>query len=505
VSNENKGATPRDDIEQEGIVEEPGRKKEMKILYIDAGMGAAGDMLTGALLELVPDKEVFIKKINEIGIPKVKVSVCESVKCGITGTHINVRVDGVSEEDHHHDHHHEGDDHDHSHEHDGHNHGHDGHHHDHDHHHNHDDHNHNHHHDHHHSSMADIERIVDSLNVSASVKSNVKKVYALIAEAESVAHNKPVTDIHFHEVGTMDAIADVTAVCMLMEEINPDKVICSPVHVGSGHVHCAHGILPVPAPATAYILKDCPIYSGHIQGELCTPTGAALLKHFSDEFGSMPPMTLKLVGYGMGFKDFEQANCVRVMLGESFEATTTVSGIMDFNNSGCCNTLSEYTNSNSQAGIGMAFGNLNDNDTIVILECNIDDMTPEDISYAKDMLFKEGAREVFSNTVHMKKNRDGVMLTTICSPEDKDRIVECIFKNTSTIGIRERVDRRYVLSREVEEYNTMLGLLKVKKSSGYGVTKIKPEYDELVRIAKEHDWTMEETRRAVADIVRHIK
>ena len=258
----------------------------MKILYLDCGMGAAGDMLTSALLELIPDREEFIKELNELGIPHVKFTAEKSVKCGITGTHMTVTVHGEEEGEHHH-HHHDGEHH----------------------HHHHDEHLHEpshgecHEHHHHHSGMHEIEHIISHLKISDKVRQNVLAVYNLIAEAESHAHGKPVTEIHFHEVGTMDAIADVTAVCMLMEKINPDKVYATPVHVGSGHVHCAHGILPVPAPATAFILKDVPIYGGKINGELCTPTGAALLKTFVDSFGEMPVMKTEKIGYGMGKKD----------------------------------------------------------------------------------------------------------------------------------------------------------------------------------------------------------
>ena len=161
-----------------------------------------------------------------------------------------------------------------------------------------------------------MEHIISRLKVSEKVRQNALAVYQIIAEAESHAHGKPVQEIHFHEVGTMDAIADVTAVCMLMEKLNPDRIAASPVHVGSGHVHCAHGIMPVPAPATAYILRGIPTYGGGIRGELCTPTGAALLKYFADEFGDQPLMRVQTIGYGMGQKDFRAANCVRAMLGE---------------------------------------------------------------------------------------------------------------------------------------------------------------------------------------------
>lgn len=264
----------------------------MKTLYLECNMGAAGDMLAAALLELLPDPEAFLTKLNALGIPGVKISKEQTAKCGIMGTHIKVMVgeaeeksEDVAEHEHHHEHHH---DHDHYHD-----------------------------HAHHHAGMHEIEHIISHLDLPETVREDVLAVYGLIAEAESHAHGRPVSEIHFHEVGTMDAIADVTAVCLLMHELSPQRIAASPVHVGAGQVRCAHGILPVPAPATAYILRDVPIYGGAVRGELCTPTGAALLKHFVSEFTGMPVMKVHKIGYGMGTKDFEAANCVRAMWGET--------------------------------------------------------------------------------------------------------------------------------------------------------------------------------------------
>ena len=436
-------------------------------------MGAAGDMLTAALLEIVPDKEKCVRELNAIGIPGVRFEAAPCVRCGITGTHMHVKIDGALEADllsdaeHHHDHdhdHHHDHDHDHHHDHDHdheHHHGHD-HDHDHDHHHDH-DHDHEHHHDHahghHHASMADITAIVGGLNIDDAVKEDVLAVYRLIAEAESHAHGMPVTEIHFHEVGTMDAIADITAVCYLVRTIAPDHIVVSPIHVGSGHVHCAHGILPVPAPATAYILRGVPIYGGRIRGELCTPTGAALLRHFANEFGDMPVMTVQTIGYGMGSKDFEEANCVRVMLGETGRGT----------------------------------------DEIIELDCNIDDMTGEELGYAFEKLFEAGARDVFSTPITMKKNRPGILLSVLCAPSQKDRIVSVIFKYTTTIGIREKLLRRYVLDRS-EDIVTAEGVyVRRKEVSGYGISRSKYEYDDLRKIADAKGISLRDARTLVEE------
>ena len=425
----------------------------MKTLYIDCGMGAAGDMLTAALLELLPDPDGFVERLNALGIPGVEIRREPAVKCGITGTKMTVLVNGVEEGSAPHKHSHE---HGHHHEH--------GHEHDH-------PHGHHHEHGHTHSSVADIEHIVRGhLDLPIKVQDDIMSVYGLIADAESKAHGMPVTQIHFHEVGTMDAVADITAVCLLINEIAPDQIVASPVHVGSGTVKCAHGILPVPAPATATILKGVPIYGGEIDGELCTPTGAALLKYFVNRFGPVPAMTTQAVGYGMGKKDFETANGVRAMLGETFGATCT--GPQD---------------DTSPDG---AFND--DMPSVVELACNIDDMTAEQIAYAMDKLFEGGALDVFTVPAVMKKGRPGTVIHVLCRQQDKDEIVRLIFKHTSTIGIREYTVRRYELQRSVEEIVTPCGKVRKKTSTGYGVTRAKYEHDDIARIADEQKISLED-------------
>ena len=404
----------------------------MKTIYLDLPMGAAGDMLSAALFELLDEnqKNEFLNEINGAGIPKVSVSIEPSVKCGITGTHFKVVVDGQEEESH--DHHHE-----HEHQHD--------HHHEEEHHHEHDHH-------HHHTSLHDIEHFVNDLKVSEAVKKNVLEVYNLIAQAESHAHGKPVTDIHFHEVGTMDAVADITAVCLLIEKLNPERIIASPVNVGSGQVHCAHGILPVPAPATAFLLQGIPSYSNQIKGELCTPTGAALLKHFVSAFGNMPTITTEKIGYGMGKKDFEAANCVRTIMGDISQ--------------------------NYQS--------------VVEFTCNLDDISAERIGFAIEQLFEAGAVEAYTIPVTMKKSRPGNLLCAMCLEKDKQKVLEAIFKYTTTLGVRQNISQRYALDRTVETIETDFGPVRIKKASGFGVERQKYEYEDLARIARETGKSIEE-------------
>ena len=471
----------------------------MKTLYMDLGMGAAGDMLTAALLELLPDEEQerFIEEMNSLGIQGVEISREIVMKSGIRGSQMRVLVHGAEEgeehehEDHEHGHHDHGHDDDHGHghhKHRHHGHGHEGKHghhheyfqeecrlhdleemhehlhdceHDYDH-----EHHHGHGHDHPHTSMQDIEQLVYGLAIEEDVKKDVMAVYNIIAEAESHAHGRPVTEIHFHEVGMMDAIADVTAVCLLMHRLSPERVIASPVHVGSGHVHCAHGIMPVPAPATAYILRNVPIYGGSIKGELCTPTGAAIIKHFTDSFGDMPIMTTEAIGYGMGKKEFSQMNCVRALLGEEWGSE-------------------KIQDKNTEPVKG---------DEIIELICNVDDMTGEEIGFAVNRLFSFGAREVFTVAVQMKKARPGVMLHVLTDAVRKDEMVRRIFALTSTIGIRVVPAERYILERREESVKTSLGTVRRKICSGYGVERYKWEYDDVEAIAREQNMSVREVR-----------
>lgn len=286
----------------------------MRTLYIDCGMGAAGDMLTAALLELHPDPAAFLERMNALALPGVEISALPCVKCGVTGTRVEVLVGGAEEESadaegphghaHVHGHTHEEEhSHGHTHEHE-------------------EEHASRHAHEHHceghsHAGMHEIGHVVSRLDLPEKVRADVLAVYALIAEAEGKVHGRPVSEVHFHEVGALDAVADIAGVSLLLHEIAPARVVASPVHVGSGHVRCAHGVLPVPAPATMELLRGVPIYGGAVRGELCTPTGAALLKHFVSEFAPLPLMKVSRIGYGMGKKDFAWANCVRVMLGEA--------------------------------------------------------------------------------------------------------------------------------------------------------------------------------------------
>ena len=500
-----------------------GKVKNMdnrKILYIDCGMGAAGDMLTASLLEAafaadessaqpgsrVDRKRVeeFVKKFHEAGIPGVEMQIVDAEKNGITGTHVKILVHGIEEgtpeemqaweHDHHHHHHDDEDEHVHGHhghyhhhdDEDEHVHGHHHHHHDdedHEHGHHHHDHEHDHAHGHHHAhvhrSMQDIEAIVAGLQVPEEVKADVRSVYKAIAEVEGKVHGKPAGEVHFHEVGTLDAVADITAVCMLIREIDPDEIVASPIATGYGTVRCAHGVLPVPAPATALLLKDIPSYAGRVNGELCTPTGAALVGHFADRFGQMPVMRTKAIGYGIGTKDFEEANCLRVFLGEEAENAGPRSEARDMADPGLHGEAAEHGICN-----GTATGDLTPK-TVTELSCNVDDMTGEEIGFASERLFAEGALDVYVVPIYMKKNRPGMLIRVMCRTEDREKMVKAIFRYTSTIGIRESVMNRYVLHRTTEEIRTDDLTITKKNVEGYGTARSKYEYEDLAELARQ--------------------
>ena len=409
----------------------------MRTIYLDCSMGAAGDMLMAALLELLPEKDTFLQKMQSLGLPGLEISAEPSVKCGITGTHMRVLIHG-EEEGHPHEHAAEEPFHSHA------------------------DapeaaHAHVHVHPHHHTDLDELTHRISHLNVSEAVRSDILAVYQSIADAESRVHGVPVEQIHFHEVGSLDALADVTGVCLLMELLAPEQVLASPVHVGSGQVRCAHGILPVPAPATALLLEGIPIYGGSIRGELCTPTGAALLRRFVTRFGPLPPMRVEKTGYGMGTKDFVAANCVRAMLGQTEES----------------------------AG------------HILELACNLDDMTPEAVGFAMEQLFAAGALDVYTTPIGMKKNRPGVLLTCMCREDDREAMLRTIFRHTSTLGVRVSVCDRYTLSRRQYAVQTPDGEIRVKESSGWGVLRHKAEFEDLAHIARQ-------TGKSIAEVLDTI-
>lgn len=426
----------------------------MKTLYLECGMGAAGDMLMGALYELLDDQPGFLRTMNAMGLEGVTIAAEPAVSCGITGTHMAVTVHGEQEKsedvpaEHAHEHAHDH----HEHTHDRHEHAHDCHEHAHEHH----EHTHAH---HHHAALGDIRAQIARLALPDEVKCMAGGVYGRLAAAEARVHGRSVDQVHFHEVGALDAVADVAGVCYALALLRPDRIVVSPIHVGSGSVRCAHGVMPVPAPATAVLLEGVPCYGGSIRGELCTPTGAALLTAFADDFGSMPPMCLQKTGYGLGSKQFEAANCVRAFLGESEETA---------------------------------------NGEIMELTCNLDDMTPEALGFAAERLLELGALDVYIVPGQMKKGRPGWVLTALCPPGGQDELAKQIFTHTTTNGLRLRRCAKYYLRPQSEAVDTPQGTIRVKRAEGYGVTHCKPEADDIAALARR-------TGKSFAQLVREAE
>ena len=468
----------------------------MNTLYLECAMGAAGDMLMGALYELLDDKASFLETMNHL-IPGVEVRAERGVTAGICGTHMRVLVHGEEEGREHNHEHDQGHVHEHAHEHEHiHEHVHEGEHvhvhspenpfgdrsvpvhihthgleseqphgpaaeHEHVHEHAH-EHEHGHAH-HHHAAPGQIAALIDSLPLPEEVRARARRVYDAIAAAEAKAHGVPVEEVHFHEVGALDAVADVAGVCYAVYLLHPDRIAASPVHVGSGTVRCAHGVMPVPAPATAALLQGVPVYGGAVQGELCTPTGAALLRELAESFGPMPPMALHAAGIGVGTKQFEQANCVRALWGESAD----------------------------QPRGGEANGE------ICELVCNIDDMTAEALAFAAERLLECGALDVYTQPGTMKKGRPGQVLTVLCAPEREAEFARLLFLHTSTNGLRARRCAKYYLAPGAETAETPWGPVRVKTAEGFGVKHVKPEYEDAARLARERQLPLETIYKSI--------
>lgn len=423
----------------------------MKILFLDLSNGVSGDMFAGALFSLLKEdeKENFLSVVNNAGLPGLLVEPEKTTSSAILACKMHVKIDGKEElpdgeiehgheHDHDHEHTHE---HDHSHEHE---HGEDSH--------------------HEHRSISEINALIDSLKLPDEDKARMKEIYGLLAEAEAKAHDKPVSMVHFHELGTYDAIADIMNAVVLMRIICPGRVVANSINLGNGKVRCAHGVLPVPAPAVANLLTNLPVSQktgGRDIGELTTPTGAVLVKYFVNSFGEIPEMALESSGYGQGDKDIGSPNVLHALCG--------------------------YTVAGEDAS-----------PTIHEFIFTIDDMRGEDLSFAADCLRDGGAVDVYFTPVFMKKGRPAYVVTVLCPEGAREEILHLIFQHTSTIGLREYVSKRVVLSRHLEKRKTRYGDISVKVSEGYGVRKVKPEYEELVRFAAENDIGIRELREQIS-------
>jgi TIGR00299 family protein len=420
----------------------------MKILYYDCFCGISGDMNLAALIDLGVPKEYLVKELSKINLSsEYEIKVERSAKLGITGTRVDVILkDRLDDETHisgqalH-----------------GHNHGHE---------HSHEGHVHNHNQDHHHHrNLKDIEKIINSSNLSDKVKKLSLDMFMKVAEAEAKVHGKDLYEVHFHEVGAIDSIVDMVGAAICLDYLNVDKIIASTVQVGGGFVKCAHGLMPVPAPATTEILKNIPINTGIVQFETTTPTGAAILAANVEEFTQKADFSIKKIAYGIGHRDLKIPNVLRVYLGEK-ESYEKVEEQYQY-----------------------------------ILETNIDDMNPEIYGYVEEKLFEVGALDVVKTPIFMKKGRPAIKLSVSVNERTEKDVLDIIFQETTSIGVRKCRVEKIMLNREFSKVKTEYGDITIKKSYYKGkLVKYKPEYEECKTIAKEKNIPIDKVYKAVYEV-----
>lgn len=391
----------------------------MKTLYFDCSSGISGNMTLGALLEIVEDKNYLLKNLEKLNIDGYQIEISKKEKNGISGTYVDVIL-----EEHEHNHNKE---------------------------------NHTHHHEH--RSLEDVNSIIDNSSLNENIKELAKKIFLRVAKAESKVHNKPLNEVHFHEVGAIDSIIDIVGTAILINKINPDKIISSIVNDGYGFIECAHGTMAVPVPATSEIFASSNVKFKQIDidTELVTPTGAAIIAELANEFQILPAMKIEKIGWGAGYKELKIPNLLKVYYGELEK----------------------------------------ENQDIVVMETNIDDCSGEIFGYTQELLFDNGALDVFFTSIYMKKNRPGYRLSVVCRKEDMLKLQNIIFNETTTIGIRYRFEHRTELSREMIEVNTKYGKVKAKKVENNENVFIYPEYESIKEKAIKNNIPLKEFYKEV--------
>jgi len=436
----------------------------MRVAYLECFSGMSGDMFLGALVDAGVAPRLLEETVAALGIG-ARLEVSRVVRSGISATKVDVYVDGEkdlpreqywerqttahNEHEHRHGHHeHDHDEGKHSHQ----------------------DaesrasrplpHEHSVSHEHPHShahgrGLTEIREIISAAAISETARKTALAIFEALGRAEAKIHNTSVESVHFHEVGSVDAMVDIVCAAVGAEALRVDEIVCSPLNVGGGTVKCAHGTIPVPAPATVELLGDAPVYSSGVLAELVTPTGAAIVKTLASRFAAFPEMKIEKSGYGAGSRDFPgHPNVVRLTVGET-----------------ASNAVAARTSS----------------ETITVLEANLDDLNPQVFGYVMDRLFEEGALDAFGMPVQMKKNRPGMLLTVLCKPEDAGKLTQLIFAETTTLGVRRRDEMRETLARRWEKVHTPWGEVRIKIASMNGtVTNYAPEYEDCRRIAAEH-------------------
>jgi len=403
----------------------------VKVLYFDCFSGASGDMVVGALIDAGVPIEEIRRSLGSLSIDQDAVSVERVTRAGISATKFCVRGEEIPGDTHEHVR-------DHAHDHAGHSH----------------DHDHDHRdapgHPHGHRTLGEIYELIECSLLSASGKERAKSLFARLGDVEGAIHGTSSDNVHLHEVGALDSIVDIVSAVCALEALGADRIVSSPLNVGSGSIRSAHGLYPVPAPATLQLLQGVPIYSGPQRAEMVTPTGALLITGYATEYGPMPPMRVSTIGYGAGARDFHDTpNVLRVLIGES-DATAP-------------------------------------SHSVVVIEAEIDDMNPQIFGVVMDQLLAEGALDVFYTPIQMKKNRPGTLLSIIALPATRDRLTATIFRETTTIGVRYREMTRECLDRETKTVTTAFGPVRFKVARRNGqILNASPEFDDCVRLAGQH-------------------
>jgi uncharacterized protein (TIGR00299 family) protein len=383
----------------------------MRKAYLDGSSGISGDMLLAALLDTGLDARRLLGELKKMRLGFYEFKLTRAVRGNLVGARVDIRIPGQQP----------------------------------------------------HRKLADIEELIGKTELAETVKEKALKIFGRLAEVEGKLHNQPPGEVHFHEVGAVDAIIDIVGACVGLELLEVSELVCSPLNVGGGRVEAEHGSLPVPAPATAELLKDIPIYSSGVEGELVTPTGAAIVSTLASGFGPMPAMKVERIGYGAGEKDFPaHANVARLFVGDSVEVAKPQPGA---------------------AG----------EELVSVIEANLDDMSPQLYGYFVEQALAAGALDVTCSALQMKKNRPGFLVTILCTPEASDALAQLLFEQTTTIGLRIHEARRKVLERELVEVETRFGTVRVKVARREGkVLNVAPEYEDCQHLAREKSVPLKE-------------
>ena len=390
----------------------------MRILYYDCFAGISGDMNLGALIDLGVDSNYLKSELEKLNIEGFHLNIEKDIRRGISGTKATVVIENPDNEKHRH--------------------------------------------------LRHVEEIVNNSTLSDKVKTTSLEIFRKIAVAEAKVHNIEIQRVHFHEVGALDSIADIVGAAICLDALKVDKVVSSPIQLGGGTVKCAHGIMPVPAPATALIVEGIPVKTGLVQHEATTPTGAAILAATVDEFTEQINFPITKIAYGIGQRDVsEVANVLRVCLSETIEKVTDVT-----------------------------------TETATVLECNIDDMQPEQHGYLMELLFDAGASDVWITPIIMKKSRPATTLSVLCQPSKATEMKTILFKQGTTIGLREYPVQKSMLRREEKTVSTKLGDVRIKESYFNGKrVRVKPEFEDCKKLALQHGKSIEEINSEIFKIL----